>query len=52
MTKTADEITRKSDNAKGENTAKTHLDREADELAKKGQKTEQKYDRANPIISK
>ena len=52
MTKTVDEITRKSDNAKGENTAKTHLDKEADELAKKGQKTEQKYDRANPIISK
>jgi hypothetical protein len=52
MTKTTDEITRKSDNAKGENTAKTHLDKEADQLAKKGQKTEQKYDRANPIISK
>ena len=41
MTKTAEEITRKSDDAKGENTAKTHLDKEADQMAKKGQKTEQ-----------
>jgi hypothetical protein len=52
MVKSADDITRKSDDAKGENTAKTHLDKEADELAKKSQKTEQKYDRANPIFTK
>jgi hypothetical protein len=52
MVKSTDDITRKSDDAKGENTAKTHLDKEADELAKKGQKTEQKHDRANPIFTK
>ena len=52
MVKSVDDITRKSDDAKGENTAKTHLNKEADELAKKGQKTEQKQDRANPIFTK
>ena len=52
MIKTDDEIVSKSDDAKGENTAKTHLNREADELAKKAQKTEQKHDRANPIFTK
>ena len=52
MVKSADDITRKSDDAKGENTAKTHLNKEADELAKKGQKTELKHDRANPIFTK
>jgi hypothetical protein len=52
MVKSAEDITRKSDDAKGENTAKTHLNKEADELAKKGQKTEQKHDRANPIFTK
>jgi hypothetical protein len=52
MVKSADDITSKSDDAKGENTAKTYLDKEADELAKKGQKTEQKHDRANPIFTK
>ena len=52
MVKNADDITRKSDDAKGENTAKTHLNKEADEMAKKAQKTEQKQDRANPIFTK
>jgi len=52
MVKSADDITRESDAAKGENTTKTHLDKETDELAKKGQKTEQKHDRANPIFTK
>jgi hypothetical protein len=52
MTKTTDEIVRKSDDAKGENTARTHMDKEADEAAKKGQKTEQKFDKANPIFTK
>lgn len=52
MTKTTEEITRKSDDAKGEDTAKTHLDKEADEMAKKASKTEQKHDRVNQIFTK
>jgi hypothetical protein len=52
MVKSTEDIARKSDDAKGENTAKTHLNKEADELAKKAQKTEQKQDRANPIFTK
>ena len=52
MTKNPEEITQKSDDAKGENTAKTHLHKEAGELAKKAQKTGQKYDRANQIFTK
>ena len=52
MTKTADEIARKSDDAKGESTAHNVLDKEADQMAKKAQKTEQKSDRANPIFTK
>ena len=52
MTKTTDEIARKSDDAKGEDTAHSHLDKEADQMAKKAQKTEQKSERANPIFTK
>lgn len=52
MVKTEDEIVRKSDDAKGEDTAKTRVDKEADELAKKASKTEQKFDRENNIFTK
>ena len=50
--KTTDEVIRKSDDAKGENTAHTRLEKEADEVAKKGQKTEQQFDRENNIFTK
>jgi hypothetical protein len=52
MVKTADDIIRKSDDAKGENTAHTRLNKEADEAAKKAQKTEQKFDKDNNIFTK
>jgi len=52
MVKAGDDVIRKSDDAKGENTAHTHVEKEADEAAKKAQKTEQKYDRANSIFTK
>ena len=52
MVKSAEDVTRKSDNAKGENTAHTHVEKEADQMAKKGQETEKKYDRANQIFTK
>ena len=42
----------KSDDAKGENTAHTRIDRVADELAKKALKTEKDYDKKNPIFTK
>ena len=42
----------KSDDAKGENTADSRLDKEADELAKKAGKTEQKNDQKTPIFTK
>jgi hypothetical protein len=42
----------KSDNAKGEDTAHSRLNKEADEAAKKAGKTEQAHDKANPIFTK
>ena len=39
MVKAGDDVIRKSDDAKGENTAHTHVEKEADEAAKKAQKT-------------
>jgi len=42
----------KSDEAKGENTAHSRVEKEANELAKKAGKTEQSYDKANPIFTK
>jgi len=42
----------KSDDAKGENTAHTELNREADAMAKKASKTEKDYDQKNPIFTK
>jgi hypothetical protein len=42
----------KSDDAKGENTAHSRLDKEADEMAKKASKTEQKHDQETPIFTK
>ena len=52
MIKTDEEIVRKSDDAKGENTAHTHIDKVADEAAKKAQNTEKKYDKENSIFTK
>jgi hypothetical protein len=52
MIKTDDEITRKSDDAKGEDTAHSKVDKVAGEAAKKAQKTEQKFDKENPIFTK
>jgi hypothetical protein len=52
MVKTADDMVRKTDEAKGENTAHRTVDKEADDAAKKASKTEQKYDRDNPIFTK
>jgi hypothetical protein len=53
MTQVDKEVTpRKSDDAKGENTAHTHLEKEADELAKKAGKAEQHYDKENSIFTK
>ena len=52
MVKTADEIVQKSDELKGEDTAKTRVDKEADDMAKKASKTEQKFDRDNNIFTK
>ncbi len=42
----------KSDDAKGEDTARTRVERDADEMAKKASKTEQKYDTKNSIFTK
>lgn len=52
MIKTDDEFVKKSDEAKGEDTARTRIDKAADELAKKASKTEQKFDRQNNIFTK
>lgn len=52
MVKTEDDFTRKSDDAKGEDTARTRVDKEADDMAKKASKTEQKFDRDNNIFTK
>jgi hypothetical protein len=52
MIKPEDEIVQKSDDAKGENTAHSKLDKVADEAAKKAQKTEQRYDKQNDIFTK
>jgi hypothetical protein len=52
MIKSGDEIVRKSDEAKGEDTAHSHLDKEADKMAKKGQETEKKFDKQNQIFTK
>jgi hypothetical protein len=52
MIKSDDDIVRKSDDAKGENTAHSRLDKEADKAAKKAQKTEQNYDKKNDIFTK
>jgi hypothetical protein len=52
MIKSGDDIVRKSDDAKGENTAHSRLEKEADEAAKKAQKTEQNYDKKNDIFTK
>lgn len=42
----------KSDEAKGEDTAHRKVDKNAGEMARKAQKTEQSYDKANPIFTK
>jgi hypothetical protein len=42
----------KSDEAKGENTGHTRLEKEAGEMAKKAQKTEQSFDKTTPIFTK
>ena len=52
MIKTGDDIVRKSDDAKGEETAHSRLEKVADEAAKKAQKTEQEYDKKNEIFTK
>jgi len=53
MTQVDKDVTpHKSDDAKGENPAQTHLERDADELAKEAGKTEQHYDKENSIFTK
>jgi hypothetical protein len=52
MIKSGDDVVRKSDDAKGENTAHSRIEKDADEAAKKAQKTEQKYDKENSIFTK
>ena len=52
MMKPAYEIAQKTDEAKGEDTARTKVDKLANELAKKASKTEQKYGREQTIFTK
>jgi hypothetical protein len=49
--KTADDIVKKSDDAKGE-TATSKVNKLAGDSAKKAQKTEQKHDAINNIFTK
>jgi hypothetical protein len=52
MIKDSSEIVQKSDDAKGEDTAHTRLQKEADEMAKKASKHEQKFDKEVQIFTK
>lgn len=52
MTDNDDHFPAKSDDAKGEDTARTHLDKEANEAAQKAGKTEHNYDKKNDIFTK
>jgi hypothetical protein len=53
MRKADEDVTpQKSGDPKGENTARSRVEKEADEAAQKAGKTEQKYDRANQIFTK
>jgi hypothetical protein len=42
----------KSDDAKGDNSGHTRLEKEADEAAKRASKTQQNYDKKTPIFTK
>ena len=52
MTLKEDVKPQKSEEAKGETPVHHNIDKEAGELARKAQKTEQSYDQANPIFTK
>jgi hypothetical protein len=52
MTNTGNDTPQKPDDVKGENTAHSRENKAADEAAKKGQKTEQAYDKVNDIFTK
>ena len=47
-----DSAPHKSDDAKGENTAKNSVDKAADEAAKKSKKTEHNYDKKQDLFTK